>query len=326
MNMLVDGEWREDAYQTTNDDGEFKRQKTVFRDWIGTESFPAEADRYHLYISRACPWAHGTALVRKLMGLEDAISMDILDPYREEDGWQFTPPKEDCTPDTVNGFSYLREAYVAADPVVTGRVTVPVLWDKKAETIVNNESIEVMEMLATEMSAFASTDIDLYPADVQDAIDDIIEDIYQPINNGVYRAGFADTQAAHEKAVTELFDALDYWESVLDEQRYLLGEDLTLADLRLFPTLVRFDPVYHTHFKCNVRRLRDYPNLWNYTKELYGLEGVTETINMAHIKEHYYRTHPAINPKRIIPIGPEIDHEEPHNRDRLAGGPPDKLA
>jgi len=323
MNMLVAGEWRTDAYQDTNDDGEFDRQETSFRDRIGDPGFPAEPGRYHLYISRACPWAHGAVLVRKLLGLEDVISMDVVDPYREADGWMFTPEKDGCTPDTVNGFSYLREAYVAADPEFTGRVTVPVFWDRERETIVNNESIEVMQDLATEFQEYAENDVELYPEGKREEIDRVVEDIYEPINNGVYRAGFADTQAAHEDAVTELFDALDCWDATLDDQRYLLGEDLTLADVRLFPTLVRFDPVYHTHFKCNVRRLRDYDNLWNHTKELYRLDSVAETVNMEHIKEHYYRTHGDVNPKRIVPLGPEIDYTEPHDRSRLPGGPPE---
>jgi putative glutathione S-transferase len=326
MNMLVDGEWRTDAYETTDDDGEFDRQTTTFRDSIGDDRFPAEPGRYHLYVSRACPWAHGAALVRTLLGLEDAISMDIVDPYRDEDGWTFTPEKDDCTPDTVNGFDHLREVYVAADPEFTGRVTVPVLWDREEDTIVNNESIEVMRMLATEFEEYATRDVDLYPEGRREEIDSAVEDIYEPINNGVYRAGFANSQAAHEDAIEDLFSALDYWESVLTNQRYLLGEDLTLADVRLFPTLVRFDPVYHTHFKCNVRRLRDYPNLWNHTKEIYQLDGVAETVNLAHIKEHYYRTHPGVNPTRLVPVGPEIDYTEPHDRDRLAGGPPGVLA
>ena len=326
MNMLVDGEWRTGAYETTNEDGEFDRQTTSFRGRVGTERFPVEPDRYHLYVSRACPWAHGAALVRALLGLEDVISMDIVDPYREDDGWMFTPEKDDCTPDTVNGFDYLREAYVAADPDFTGRVTVPVLWDKQEETIVNNESIEVMRMLATEFHAYAENDVTLYPEGRREEIDKVVDDIYEPINNGVYRAGFADSQTAHEAAIDDLFSALDHWESVLSNQRYLVGQELTLADVRLFPTLVRFDPVYHTHFKCNVRRLRDYPNLWNHTKELYQLNGVAETVNLSHIKNHYYRTHGDVNPKELVPVGPEIDYTEPHDRDRLAGGPPGMLA
>ncbi|MFB6138762.1 MAG: glutathione S-transferase family protein [Halobacteriaceae archaeon] len=323
MSTFVDGEWRERAYERPAEEGEFERQEPRFRDWIG-EEYPAESGRYHLYISRACPWAHGAVLVRKLLGLEDVISMDVLDPYREEEGWQFTPEKEGCTPDTANDFEYLREAYEASDPAYSGRPTVPVLWDKVEDTIVNNESIEVMVMLAREMADLGNG-VDLYPEGKRDEIDRVVEELYHPINNGVYRAGFADTQAAYERAVHDVFDAFDRWESVLADQRYLLGEDLTLADLRLFPTLVRFDPVYHTHFKCNVRRLRDYPNLWNYTKELYQLDGVAETVNMDHITEHYYTTHTDINPKRIVPVGPDIDYAGDHDRDRFAGGPPGEL-
>jgi putative glutathione S-transferase len=327
VNQLIDGEWVTDAYESTDDDGEFDRQETSFRDWIEADSdaeFPAEPGRYHLYVSSACPWAHRTLLTRALRGLEDAISVDVVDPYRAEDGWQFTPEKEGTTPDTVNGFDYLRETYVAADPNFTGRVTVPVLWDKEKETIVNNESEEVMRMLDTAFAEYAN-DATLYPEGYRDEIDETIDAIYEPINNGVYRAGFAGTQEAYEDAVADLFDALDYWEDVLSEQRYLCGDVLTEADVCMFTTLIRFDDVYHTHFKCNVRKIAEYPNLWNYLKELYQLPGVAETVNMDHIREHYYRTHPDVNPKRIVAVGPDHDFSEPHDRDQLAGGPPDEL-
>ena len=325
MTWLVDGEVRPDASETTDDEGAFDRDETTFRSRIRDDTgadFPPEAGRYHLYVARACPWAHGAVLVRKLLGLEEAITMDVVEPFRDERGWQFTPEKPGCTPDTVNGADYLSEVYTAADPDYTGKVSVPVLWDRERETIVNNESIEIMRMLASEFGDLASPALDLYPAGRREAIDEVVSEIYDPINNGVYRAGFAGTQEAYEDAVSELFDALDRWESVLDDRRYLLGESLTLADLRLFSTLVRFDPVYHVHFKCNLRRLRDYPNLWDYTKELYQLPGVAETVNVAHIKEHYYGTHESINPKRIVPVGPEIDYTEPHDRDRLPADPP----
>jgi putative glutathione S-transferase len=327
VNQLIDGEWVTDAYESTDDEGEFDRQETSFRDWIEPDSnaeFPAEPGRYHLYVSYACPWAHRTLLTRALRGLEDTISVDVVDPYREDDGWQFTPEKEGTTPDTVNGFDYLRETYVAADPDFTGRVTVPVLWDKEKETIVNNESEEVMRMLDTAFEEYAN-DATLYPEGYRDEIDDTIDAIYEPINNGVYRAGFAGTQEAYEDAVSDLFDALDHWEDVLSEQRYLCGDVLTEADVCMFTTLIRFDDVYHTHFKCNVRKISEYPNLWNYLKELYQLPGVAETVNMDHIREHYYRTHPDVNPKRIVAVGPGHDFSEPHDRDQLSGGPPDEL-
>jgi putative glutathione S-transferase len=324
VNMYVDGEWRTDAHESTDDDGAFDRSETTFRDHLG-EEYPAAAGRYHLYVSRACPWAHGAAMVRSLMGLEDAITMDVVDPYRDERGWQFTPGKDDCTPDTVNGFDYLGEAYVAADPHYTGRVTVPVLWDREGETIVNNESIEIMRDLAT---AFEGNGVDLYPADAREAVDEVVDAIYDPINDGVYRAGFAGTQAAYERAVDELFDALDHWDAVLADQRYLVGdgERLTLADLRLFATLVRFDNVYHTHFKCNRTLISQYENLWPYVRDLYGTPGIAKTVNMAHIKEHYYTTHTGINPTEFVAIGPDLAFEAPHDRDELPGEAPDVRA
>ncbi|WP_435360302.1 glutathione S-transferase family protein [Haloarchaeobius sp. DFWS5] len=329
MHMLVDGEWRTDAYESTNDEGEFDRQETSFRDWIRTDDdarFQPEAGRYHLYVSRACPWAHRAMAVRRLLGLEDVVSMDIVDPYRAEDGWQFTPSKDDCTPDTVTGADYLREVYTAVDDSFTGRVTVPVLWDRKHETVVNNESEEIVKMFADAMADLGTTGADLYPEDLREEVDEAIETIYDPINNGVYRAGFASAQAAHETAVSDLFDALDHWESVLDGQRYLVGERLTLADVCLFTTLVRFDEVYHTHFKCNANHVTDYPNLWGHTRELYQLPGIAETVNMDHIKEHYYTTHGDVNPSGLIPVGPDPDFDAPHDRDELPGTPPSGLA
>ncbi|MDY6819368.1 MAG: glutathione S-transferase family protein [Halobacteriales archaeon] len=326
MNMLVDGQWTEDASESTNEEGEFDRSETDFRDWIGPDAaFSAEPGRYHLYIARACPWAHGAALVRQLTGLDEAITMDIVDPIRIDDGWEFSPEKPGCTTDSINGFGYLRDVYTAADGNYTGKVTVPVLWDKQTETIVNNESIEIMRMLDTAFDDIKNRDVDLYPEGYREEIDRIIDDIYGSINNGVYKAGFAKTQDAHEAAVEELFDTLDRYEELLDERRYLAGDVLTLADLRLFPTLVRFDPVYNVHFKCNVRRLTEYHNLWNYTKELYQLPGVAGTVNMDHIKTHYYKSHTDLNPRQLVPIGPAIDFSEPHDRDRLSGGPPAAL-
>ncbi|USZ69853.1 glutathione S-transferase family protein (plasmid) [Halorussus salilacus] len=342
MNMLVDGEWRVDDYESTDEEGEFDRQETSFRSRIEDDpdaEFPAEAGRYHLYVSYACPWAHRTLLVRSLKGLEDAISVSVVDPHRVNDGWEFTPEKEGCTEDRVNGFDYLREVYTKADPEFTGRVTVPVLWDTERETVVNNESKEIMRMLDTGFgtgearrasdasgdTASAERDVTLYPEGYREEVDDRIEDIYDPINNGVYRAGFAGNQAAYERAVGELFDALDRYDDLLADRRYLAGPVLTEADVAMFTTLVRFDAVYHTHFKCNVRQISDYENLWPYLRDLYQTEGVAETVHLDHITEHYYRSHTDLNPKGIVPAGPDLDFEEPHDRDELPGEPPEGL-
>jgi putative glutathione S-transferase len=324
MNMLVDGEWTTDAYEATNDDGEFDRQETTFRDRVRDEAdaeFPPEAGRYHLYISRACPWAHRTAMVRALKGLDHAIDLSIVQPERYDEGWEFS----ETHPDPLYDSDYLRELYVRADDDYTGRVTVPVLWDTEEETVVNNESEEIMRMLDTEFDGLAERDVDLYPEGLQDEVDRTIDEVYDPINNGVYRAGFANSQEAYDRAVSELFEALDRWEEVLGEQRYLVGDRLTEADLAMFATLVRFDHVYHTHFKCNRRAIHEYPNLWNYTKELYGLPGIAETVNVDHIVRHYYRSHGDVNPKRLVPTGPDIDFDDDHDRDRLSGGPPEAL-
>ncbi|ODR81184.1 glutathione-dependent reductase [Haladaptatus sp. W1] len=328
MNMLVDGEWRTDAYESTNEEGEFERQTTSFREWVEDDpesEFPAESGRYHLYISYACPWAHRTLLVRSLKGLEDHISVSVVDPHRQNDGWEFSPDRPGCTADNANGAEYLREVYVKADPEFTGRVTVPVLWDEERETVVNNESAEIMRMFDTAFDDIADRDVTLYPETYREEVDETIEAIYDPINNGVYRAGFAETQTAYEAAVSDLFDALDRWEEVLADRRYLCGPELTEADLCLFTTLVRFDAVYATHFKCNVHRITDYPNLWNYLKELAQLPDVAETVRMDHIKEHYYRSHADINPTGIVPVGPDLDFDADHDRERLAGGPPDEI-
>ena len=321
MSGLVDGEWAGTDY-ATNDDGEFQRQETTFRDRIGPgEAFPVEAGRYHIYICRACPWAHRVAMTRALKGLDDAISLSLVQPERYDDGWEFS----EANPDPLYGEEYLRDVYVRADPDYTGRVTVPVLWDREEETIVNNESEEIMRMLDIAGDELAARDVDLYPEGYRGTVDRLIDDIYDPINNGVYRAGFADSQAAYDRAVDELFDALDHYDDLLADQRYLAGDRLTEADLAMFATLVRFDHVYHTHFKCNRRAIHEYDNLWGYTKDLYTTPGIERTVNMDHITRHYYVSHGDVNPKRLVATGPDIDFTEGHDRDRLPGGPPEAL-
>lgn len=324
MNQLVDGEWRTDTYESTDQDGTFERQETSFRERIG-EEFPADTGRYHLYVSSACPWAHRTLLARSLKGLDEAISVSVVDPFRDAEGWQFTPEKEGCTEDHIHSADYLRELYIRADSDVTARVTVPVLWDTEADTIVNNESEEILRMLDTEFEEYATREVDLYPEGYREKIDEIIDAIYEPINNGVYRAGFAGSQNAYDEAIEDLFSALDQWNSVLADQRYLAGDRLTEADICMFTTLVRFDQIYHTHFMCNAKQIQDYENLWPYLRDLYGTPGVAETVNMVHIKEHYYTTHPDVNPSRIVARGPDLDFEAPHDRDDLAGEPPAAL-
>ena len=328
MNMLVDGEWRTDAYESTNDDGAFERGRTTFRDEVRNHPdarFQPEAGRYHLYVSYACPWAHRTLVTRALKGLEDVISVSVVDPYRGADGWQFTPEKDGCTPDHVHDVDYLRELYVRADPDATCRVTVPVLWDTEEDTIINNESREIMRMLDVEFDDLATRDVDLFPEGYRENVDRVLDEIYEPINNGVYRAGFATKQEPYDDAVDDLFDALERWNSVLTDQRYLAGDRLTEADVAMFTTLVRFDQVYHTHFMCNVKFIREFDHLWPYLRDLYQTPGVSETVNMAHIKEHYYTTHPDVNPHGVIARGPNLDFTAPHDRDEFPGGPPDSL-
>ena len=316
MGMLVEGEWKTDGLPRDRE-GRFVRSTTTFRDRVtadGSSGFPAEAGRYHLYISWACPWAHRTAILRKLKGLEE-ISLSSVEPFMGEGGWRFS---EDF-PDPLHGARFLREIYTKADPGYTGRVTTPVLWDKEEQTIVNNESREIMKMLDTEFEALATTDENFYPEGLRDEIEEILEALYEPVNNGVYRTGFARTQPAYDEAVTELFEALDRFEDVLSRRRYLCGPRVTEADWAFFTTLVRFDPVYHGHFKCNLRRIVDYPNLWGYVRDLYQCPGVAETVDLAHIKEHYYRSHESVNPTRIVPKGPIIDFSTPHRREDLSG-------
>lgn len=315
MGMLIEGEWVDRTW-STDEDGHFDRQETTFRDWITRDAsspYAPEAGRYHLYVSYACPWAHRTLITRRLKGLKDAISVSVVDPLMGDGGWKFSDAPG-ATADQVNGTEYLREVYQKADSEFTGRVTVPVLWDKERGTIVNNESIEIVEMFDMAFDDLAGRDIELFPEDIRGEVDEVVEAIYQPINNGVYRCGFAGTQSAYEEAVSGLFDALDHWNDVLGERRYLCGDRLTVADICMFTTLYRFDEVYHTHFKCNVRRIADYENLWPYARDVYQQPGVAESCNMLHIKEHYYRSHETVNPKRLVPRGPNFDWDAPHGR------------
>jgi putative glutathione S-transferase len=301
-------------------DGDFVRQDDAFRNWVtadGSSGFPAEAGRYHLYVSLACPWAHRTIIARKLMGLEDAIGMTIVDPIRDELGWAFRDVPGATGRDPINGFSYLAEAYRASDPNYHGRVTVPVLWDTKTHRIVNNSEDDVMRMFEREFAAFARNDAALYPAQHRAEIDALNERIYERVNNGVYKAGFATTQRAYEHAAREVFAMLDELDARLATRRYLFGAAPVETDWRLFVTLVRFDAVYHGHFKCNLRRIGDYPNLGPYLRDLYQIGGIAETVNLDHIKRHYYVTHDEINPTRIVPIGPLLDLGAPHGRERL---------
>ncbi|WP_313692192.1 glutathione S-transferase family protein [Halorarum halobium] len=325
-NMLVDGEWRTDVRRDTGDGGEFERDETSFRNWIdgavpeaGAEpvenpEFPAEPGRYHVYINRACPWAHRVAMTRALNGLEDVISLSLSKPERADEGWEFSEEQ----PDPLYGSEYLREIYTRADDEYTGRVTVPVLWDKERETIVNNESEEIMRTLDTAFDEFGNG-VDLYPEAYREEIDERIADVYPRINNGVYRAGFAGTQAAYDDAVDDLFDALDEYERRLSDRRYLVGDRLTEADVATFATLVRFDHVYHTHFRCNRRAIHEYPNLWGYTKDVFQTPGIEGTVNLDHITRHYYKSHESLNPKRIVPTGPDVDFSAPHARDSKPG-------
>ncbi|MBD1913673.1 glutathione S-transferase family protein [Leptolyngbya sp. PL-A3] len=318
MGMLVDGKWTSKREQEDKQ-GRFVRPSTTFRHHItadGSSGYKAERDRYHLYVSLACPWAHRTLIMRSLKGLTDIITVSIVDPFMGDDGWFFSD-YPGAISDDVNGAQYLRDLYIKAEPSYTGRVTVPILWDKQTGTIVNNESREIIRIFDTEFSEFAKPDVDLYPKDLRQSIDETIDAIYQPINNGVYRAGFAVKQEAYEEAVTELFEALDHWDQVLGKQRYLCGNQLTEADVCMFTTLLRFDPVYYVHFKCNLRHIWDYPNLSGYLRDIYQTPGVKETCNLDHIKQHYYRSHPGVNPHGIVPLGPVMDLDREHGRDRL---------
>lgn len=328
MSLLVKGELKEDWFAKSSNDGEYVRKDSQFRNWItvdgaaglsGTAGFVAEKGRYHLYVSYACPWAHRTLIFRKLKKLEDYISVSVVHPYMGNDGWSFAENFPAATGDTLNSFSYMHEVYTRARPDYSGVVTVPVLWDKKLETIVNNESSEIIRMLNSAFNHLIDDDkakvLDLYPESKRIEIDNINSRVYDDINNGVYRTGFATTQQSYEKAYHKLFSALDEIEARLARQRYLCGDIVTEADWRLFVTLIRFDAVYVGHFKCNKKRIADYPNIFNYMLELYQWPGVAETTFVDHIKYHYYYSHEMINPTQIVPLGPEQDLLQKHNRD-----------
>ncbi|MGV1752190.1 glutathione S-transferase family protein [Agrobacterium sp. CG674] len=329
MGMLVEGVWKDVWYDTKETKGHFKRSASQFRNWVtadgkagpsGKGGFKAEKDRYHLYVSLACPWAHRTLIFRKLKKLEDLISVSVVDPLMLENGWEFkaddarTPG---ATEDHLFGFSAMWQVYTKADPVYSGRVTVPVLWDKQQETIVSNESADIIRIFNSAFDGLTGSTGDFYPQALRGEIDTLNDRIYDTVNNGVYKAGFATTQEAYEESVTKIFETLDMLEERLATKRYLLGAEQTEADWRLFTTLVRFDPVYVGHFKCNIRRIHDYPNLTGYLRDLYQTSGVPETVNMRHIKEHYYRSHKTINPTGIVPVGPELDLDKAHGREQL---------
>jgi putative glutathione S-transferase len=325
MGLLIEGVWQDKWYDTKKTGGRFKRQDSAFRNWVtpdgaagpsGEAGFKAEAGRYHLYVSLACPWAHRTLIFRKLKGLEEIIPVSVVHWHMGEKGWSFEDGPG-VVADSVNGARHLHEVYTAAKPDYTGRVTVPVLWDKQNKTIVSNESAEIIRMFNSAFDGITGNKRDFYPRDLRGEIDAVNETVYHKVNNGVYKAGFATSQEAYEEAFDDLFATLDDLEERLSKQRYLAGDRVTEADWRLFTTLVRFDAVYHGHFKCNLKRLVDYPNLWDYTRELYQVPGVDETVNLFHIKHHYYESHPTVNPTGIVPKGPEIDFTPPHGRETL---------
>ena len=330
MGMMIDGKWQRDDLRSAG--ASFVRPQTVFRNWVtadgspgpsGEGGFKAQRGRYHLYVSLACPWAHRTLIVRALKKLDDAITVSVVDPFMGDDGWAFEAPDGSVTAgatrDDLNGARYLHEIYTLARTDYTGRVTVPVLWDRETRTIVNNESSEIIRMLNSAFDALGAAGDDFYPQARRAEIDELNAVIYDTVNNGVYKCGFAKSQEAYETAFDPLFETLDRLERSLASRRYLVGARTTEADWRLFTTLIRFDAVYYSHFKCNLRRIIDYPNLWGYTRDLYQVPGVAETVSLAHIKRHYYASHAMINPTRIVPKGPAIDFAAPHHRAPLAG-------
>ena len=328
MGLMVDGRWQDVWYDTKASKGRFVRTEAQFRNWItpdgrpgptGEGGFPAERGRYHLYVSFACPWAHRVLIYRKLKGLEELLPLSAVNLYMGAEGWTFEPGPS-VIPDSVNGAKRLYEIYTIADSRYSGRVTIPLIWDKERRTIVSNESSDIIRMLNDAFDGITGNETDFYPSDLRKEIDELNAKIYPNVNNGVYRAGFATTQEAYEEAANAVFAMLDEIEERLATRRYLTGPRVTEADWRLFTTLVRFDAVYFGHFKCNRRRIVDYPSLWGYVRDLYKTPGVAETVNVEYYKRHYYGSHKTINPHLIIPIGPEIDFAAPHDRARLSRG------
>ncbi|MGB1456095.1 glutathione S-transferase family protein [Spongiibacter marinus] len=313
MGLLIDGKWHDRWYDTENNQGEFKREQSQFRGQIGSDEFPTEADRYHLYVSLACPWAHRALIFRRLKKLESLISVSVVSPIMLEHGWTFDID-QGSSGDPLHNAKYLHELYTRNQHDYSGRVTVPVLWDKKQQRIVNNESADIIRQFNYAFADLAEKTPDYYPESLQADIDSINDEIYKNVNNGVYRCGFATTQQAYEDAYDALFSALDTIENQLGTQRFLCGDTISEADWRLFTTLIRFDAVYHGHFKCNRQRLEDYPHLSNYLRHLYQWPGVADTVDFSHIKRHYYVSHPMINPTQVVPVGPDIDYSRPHNR------------
>jgi putative glutathione S-transferase len=322
LGLLIDGKWSQEASDARNEQGRYKRRDSVFRNWItangapgpsGAGGFVAAPGRYHLYISHACPWAHRTMIMRALKGLEDQIDYSVVNWLMAENGWNFANGPG-VIPDPLNNAQYMYQVYQAADPKANTRATVPVLWDKQQGAIVSNESSEIIRMFNGAFDGVGAKEGDYYPHELRTEIDTVNERIYHTLNNGVYRCGFATTQEAYDEAVGTLFDTLDWLEERLGQGRYLFGDRLSEADIRLFPTLIRFDVVYAGHFKCNKRRIVDYPNLWGYTRDLYQRPAIGKTVNFQHIKNHYYMSHPHVNPSRIVPAGPVVDFNQPHDR------------
>ncbi|HEY0422948.1 MAG TPA: glutathione S-transferase family protein [Rhodopila sp.] len=323
MGLLINGEWQEHEPETTKD-GHFERRDTAFRNWItpdgrpgptGQDGFRAAAGRYHLYVSLACPWAHRTLIMRALKGLQTIIPVSVTHWLMAENGWTFTTGNG-VIPDPLYGSRYLYELYARADETYSGRSTVPILWDQHTQTIVNNESADIIRMLGSAFDHVGAQPGDYYPQPLRTEIDEVNRRVYDTLNNGVYKAGFATSQTAYEAAVNPLFETLDWLEDRLSRSRYVCGDRLTEADIRLFTTLVRFDAVYHGHFKCNIRRIVDYKSLWAFTRDMFQLPGIAETVNFTHIKRHYYMSHRRINPTGIVPVGPSLDFEAPADRGR----------
>ncbi|KGM87626.1 putative glutathione S-transferase [Roseovarius mucosus DSM 17069] len=323
MGQLVNGKWQDTWYDTSSTGGKFVRSTAKFRSWItsdgsagpsGDGGFKAESGRYHLYVSLACPWAHRTLIFRALKGLQDHIDVSVVHPDMLSEGWEFRTDFSGATGDRLYGLPYARDIYLKADPEISGCVTVPILWDTERETIVSNESAEIIRMFNSAFDGITDNTLDFWPKDLRAEIEPVNERIYDTVNNGVYKAGFATSQEAYDSAVHPLFSSLDWLEERLGQTRYLMGDRVTEADWRLFTTLIRFDPVYHLHFKCNRARIVDYPNLWGYLRELYQWPGVAETVNFDHIVRHYHYSHDTINPNRIIPINPVLNLETPHGR------------